>query len=181
MHSAKNRAVIGKPCIVESRGACYGNPMKTILAPVDFSGATEGVVAQAIALARATEGRVVLVTIIQPPVITSEYAPMMENLAEITAAGEKAAAKHLARLQEELQRDSIPAETVQLSGAPVANIVEQAEKLGADYIVMGSHGHTAFYDLLVGSTTHGVLMRATCPVVVIPAVKTKAKARKTKT
>jgi nucleotide-binding universal stress UspA family protein len=36
---------------------------------------------------------------------------------------------------------------------------------------MGSHGHTAFYDLLVGSTTHGVLMRANCPVVIVPPEK----------
>ena len=29
----------------------------------------------------------------------------------------------------------------------------------------------ALYDLLVGSTTHGVLMRAKCPVVIVPASK----------
>jgi nucleotide-binding universal stress UspA family protein len=44
--------------------------------------------------------------------------------------------------------------------------------------VMGSHGHTALYDLLVGSTTHGVLMRAICPVVIIPAIKEPLKKAK---
>lgn len=146
--------------------------MKTILAPVDFSSATDRVVAEAAALARAHGGRVVLLSVIQPPAITSEYAPLMENLSEITAAGEKAAAKRLARLQEQLQREQIPTETVQLNGAPILHIVEQANKFQADYIVMGSHGHTALYDILVGSTTHGVLMRAKCPVVILPAVKT---------
>jgi len=154
--------------------------MKTILAPVDFSDATDAVIAQAIDLARALNGRVVLLSVIQPPVITSEYAPMMENIAEITAAGEKAAVKHLARLQAQLQSEFIPGEIVQLNGAPVPHIVEQARKFSADYIVMGSHGHTAFYDLLVGSTTHGVLMRATCPVVIMPAAKTKPKGGRAK-
>ena len=60
---------------------------------------------------------------------------------------------------------------VQVTGAPIAHIIEQAAKYEADYIVMGSHGHTAIYDLLVGSTTHGVLMRARCPVVIVPATK----------
>ena len=41
--------------------------MKTILAPVDFSAASEAVLTQAIALARALGGRVVLLTVIQPP------------------------------------------------------------------------------------------------------------------
>jgi nucleotide-binding universal stress UspA family protein len=152
--------------------------MKTILAPIDFSGATDAVVEEAAALARAFSGRVVLLTIIQPPVIAHEYAAVMENLAEITAAGEKQAARKLAELEQKLQVDLIATESVQLLGAPIALIVEQAKKLEADYIVMGSHGHTALYDLLVGSTTHGVLMRAPCPVVIVPAAK-NAKAGKT--
>jgi nucleotide-binding universal stress UspA family protein len=149
--------------------------LKTIVAPVDFSSATDAVVAEAARLAVAVEGQVVLLSIIQPPVITTEYAPLMENMAEITAAGEKAAAKHLARLQDQLQAKGVSTETVQLNGAPVQHIIEQAKKFAADYIVMGSHGHTALYDLLVGSTTHGVLLRATCPVVIMPASKDRGK------
>lgn len=153
--------------------------VKTILAPIDFSGVSDAVVNEAATLARALNGRVVLLTVIQPPIITSEYAPMMENLAEITAAGEKAAAKKLADLEQKLQKDMIPAETIQVNGAPVAHIVEQAEKLAADYVVMGSHGHTAVYDLLVGSTTHGVLMRAKCPLVIVPPKEVKPVKRRT--
>lgn len=149
--------------------------MKTILAPVDFSGATDAVMAEATALARALDGRVVLLTVIQPPAITNEYSALMDNLAEIVAAGEKNAAKRLAQLEADLAAAKIPVETVQLNGPPIRVIVEQAKKIGADYIVMGSHGHTALYDLLVGSTTHGVLMRASCPVVITPGVKAAPK------
>ncbi len=153
--------------------------MKTILAPIDFSGATDAVVAEATALARSLDGRVVLLTVIQPPAITNEYAALMDNLSEIVAAGEKNAANRLAVLEGDLRAAQIPVETVQVNGAPIRAIVDQAKKLGADYIVMGSHGHTALYDLLVGSTTHGVLMRATCPVVITPATKeTPKKAKK---
>jgi len=152
--------------------------MKTILAPVDFSGATDAVVGEAIALARALDGRVVLLTVIQPPAITNEYSALMDNLAEIVAAGEKNAARRLAELEAGLQAERIPVETVQINGAPIRTIADQARKVGADYIVMGSHGHTALYDLLVGSTTHGVLMRASCPVVITPAVKEPSKKAK---
>ena len=134
--------------------------MKTILAPVDFSAASEAVLTQAIELARALAGRVVLLTVIQPPVITSEYAGLMENLSEVIAAGERNAARRLGELE-----------------ARVRQILEQAERLGADFIVMGSHGHTALYDLLVGSTTHGVLLRAPCPVVITPGPKAAKAAR----
>jgi nucleotide-binding universal stress UspA family protein len=164
---------VGKDCVVEWEAVAYSRGVKTILAPVDFSDVSEAVVAEASRLAKALGGRVVLLTVIQPPVITNEYAPLMENIAEITAAGEKAASKRLASIQERLEAQSLSVEVVQLNGAPVTQIADQAAKLRADYVVMGSHGHTAFYDLLVGSTTHGVLMRATCPVVIVPAQTTK--------
>jgi nucleotide-binding universal stress UspA family protein len=151
--------------------------MKTILAPLDFSSASDAVVSQAASLARALQGRVVLLAVIQPPVIAHEYAVVMDNLAEITAAGERNAARRLAQFEQTLKAEGVATETVQLTGAPIPLIVEQAQKFGADYIVMGSHGHTALYDLLVGSTTHGVLMRARCPVVIVPPAE-PAKGRK---
>lgn len=153
--------------------------MKTILAPVDFSGVTDAVIAEAATLARALDGRIVLLTVIQPPVISSEYAALMDNIAEVQAAGEKQAARQLAKCEAALAADAVPVETVQLSGAPIPLIVEQAKRFAASYIVMGSHGHSALYDLLVGSTTHGVLLRAECPVVIVPARQKKpAKPRK---
>jgi len=146
----------------------------TILTPIDFSAMTESVVRQAGVMAKATDGRVLLLNVLQPPVITSEYGPFLENIGEIVTVAEKSAAKQLARYHEQLTAEGLQVETLQLTGAPVASIVKQAEKVSADYIVMGSHGHTAVYDLLVGSTTHGVLLRAACPVVIVPAPKRKA-------
>lgn len=148
--------------------------MKTILAPVDFSPVSDLIVKEAAALARAFDGRVVLLTVVQPAVVANEYAVMM-NIEEITAAGEKNAARRLERFEELLRNQFIRTESFQTTGAPVPCIVEAAEKHEADYIVMGSHGHTALYDLLVGTTTHGVLMRTKCPVLIVPAVKSGSK------
>jgi universal stress protein A len=142
--------------------------MKTILAPVDFSPATARVLDAAIELARAIEGDVVLLHVVQPPMVTSDYGLAMENVQEILRVSEQAAARQLAHLQTRLDGSGVPVRTVQVNGAPVAGILEQAQKLTASYVIMGSHGHTAFYDLLVGSTTHGVLKKSPCPVVLVP-------------
>lgn len=166
---AKICGINAKGCVAAPGRSRYSGPVKTILAPIDFSPASEGVVAQAAALARAFDGKVVLLTVIQPPVVMTEYAPLLADIAEVTAAGEKNAVRKMSEIERDLAEDSIPCESVQFVGAPIPNIVQQAKTLGADYIVMGSHGHTALYDLLVGSTTHGVLLRAQCPVVIVPA------------
>ena len=153
--------------------------MKRILTPVDFSGITASVVAAAKTLALSQNARIVLVNIIQPPIVTAEYAPYLENIAEIVSLSERSVAKQLARLEMELKDEGVMAETLMFNGDPVKVILDQAREQEADYIVMGSHGHTAFYDLLVGSTTHGVMLKAPCPVLVVPAQKKKpAKAAK---
>ena len=151
--------------------------MKTILAPIDFSEVSASVVEEAAALARALDGRIVLLSVVQPPLVLKEYAGLVD-LAEITAAGEKNATRQLEHFEEKLKNQFIKVESVQVTGVPVTNIIAQAEKCAADYIVMGSHGHTAFYDLLVGSTTHGILLRSKCPVVIVPAVQPEPKSRK---
>jgi nucleotide-binding universal stress UspA family protein len=153
--------------------------MKTILVPVDFSPVTDAVVTTATELARELSGRVVLLNVIQPPVILAEYAPLMEGIAEITAAGEKNASRELAKLEQKLADKYVSAESVVVTGAPGPAILAQADESSADYIVLGSHGHTALYDLLVGSTAHLVLLKAKCPVVIVPAGKT-AEGRKAK-
>ena len=146
----------------------YSLGMKTILAPVDFSPATALVLETATELARAISGEIVLLHVVQPPMVTSDYGLAMENVQEILAVSERAAARQLAHLQERAGRSEVPIRTVQLNGAPVPVILEQAKALNASYVVMGSHGHTAFYDLLVGSTTHGLLKKSPCPVVIVP-------------
>jgi nucleotide-binding universal stress UspA family protein len=53
----------------------------------------------------------------------------------------------------------------------VQTILEQAEKLDADVIVMGSHGRGKLFDLVVGSVSAGVMRKSPVPVLVVPARK----------
>jgi len=143
--------------------------MKTILAPIDFSPVSDRVIAEAASLARALDGRVVLLNVTAPVIIAADYTAFIQSIAEITDLTAKAAAKELAKIEDRLESEFTRTESVQLTGAAVPAIIDQATKLEADYIVIGSHGHTAFFDLLVGSTASGVLKRSPCPVVVVPA------------
>jgi nucleotide-binding universal stress UspA family protein len=142
--------------------------MKTVLAPIDFSNVSEHVIARAIELARATGARLVLLHVVAPFPIFGKNLELTVTGAELAAAAEKTAANKLVKLQRSLRDDGVTAHIVHVRGDPRECIIEQTERLTADYIVIGSHGHTAFYDLLVGSTTSGVLKRASCPVVIVP-------------
>src|SRR5947209_8184547 len=112
--------------------------MKTVLAAVDFSQVSERVMATAMELAQKSPARIVVLSVVQAPIVTSEYAPLIDHVGEIIAAGEKAAEQRLRKVARELRVRGMDCVTVQLTGSPVASILAQAQRHEADYIVMGS-------------------------------------------
>jgi nucleotide-binding universal stress UspA family protein len=54
-------------------------------------------------------------------------------------------------------------------GEAVEKILQEAISLEAGWIVLGSHGHGALYNLLAGSVCQGVLSKTACPVVIVPS------------
>jgi len=56
-----------------------------------------------------------------------------------------------------------------IQGPTVQTILEQAEYLGAEVIVVGSHGRGKLFDLVVGSVSAGVIRKSRVPVLVVPS------------
>jgi len=56
-----------------------------------------------------------------------------------------------------------------VQGPTTETILGEAEKLAADLIVVGSHGHGALARAIVGSTSRSLLGKAKVPVLVVPA------------
>ena len=150
--------------------------MKMVLAAVDFSVATPRVVDEAAKLAQAVDGYVILLHVARVPESTPHYATQMAHLAEAVREMEAAADRQLAEVQEGLRARGVTTQVLRLTGDPKKEIVEQGEKLAADYIVMGSHGHSTLHDLAVGSVTSAVIKRADRVVVLVPASKRTPKA-----
>src|ERR1700722_3731216 len=61
----------------------------------------------------------------------------------------------------------LEAESILRTGNPYEEIVNAAKQIGADLIVIGSHGYTGLSRLLLGSTADRVLQYAPCPVLVV--------------
>lgn len=142
--------------------------MKTFLVPVDFSAVSEEIIDTAVSFARSFGGKVALLHVVQPPIITSEYALPVGAVQEAMVASEKTAATKLAVYADTFKNAGLSVETVVHHGPPVHAILEEAAKVKADFILMGSHGHGKIYDLLVGSTASGVIKGAKCGVIIMP-------------
>lgn len=140
--------------------------MKTILVPVDFSAVSRSVAASAADLARATGARLVLLHVVEAdlPGLTAHYGS--DAATRVIALREEQAEAALRPLAE-IAGPNV--ELVVAAGLPDREILAQADRLGAELIVVGSHGHTALYELILGGTTRAVLKHAACPVIVIPS------------
>jgi len=55
-----------------------------------------------------------------------------------------------------------------LAGSPGSRIASIATEVGADLIVVGTHGHSAMAGALLGSVAHKLLSVAHVPVLVVP-------------
>ncbi len=77
----------------------------------------------------------------------------------------------LQRRAAELRERGLDAAALLIQGHPVEKILEEANRLGVGMIVMGSHGRSAIARLVLGSVSEGVLRRATCPVLIVPALR----------
>lgn len=154
--------------------------MKTILVPVDFSPAMECVIVLAREMARAFDAALHLVHVREIaavpvyPAATIGYPGM--GIPEMGMAGfvpegvpNEERNHRLETLQEELARNGLKVAASEREGAVVHEILKLAEEISADLIVMGSHGHGAVYNLLVGSVTEGVLQAGQRPVLLVPA------------
>jgi nucleotide-binding universal stress UspA family protein len=149
--------------------------MKTLLAAVDFSDASRKVVAFVEDLARELSARVILLHVVEP---VASYVPVGAAMDVIETAPPpimeedlKAQQGHLERLAAGLKN----AQTVATIGLAADEIVSQAAQHGADFIVLGSHGHGALYHLFAGSVVTGVLKRSRIPVIVVPIGERVAK------
>lgn len=66
-----------------------------------------------------------------------------------------------------IRRPGLTVTTQVLEGAPKHLIVEEAERFGADLIVLGTHGHGPAGRFLLGSVAHSVVLHAPCSVEVV--------------
>jgi nucleotide-binding universal stress UspA family protein len=156
--------------------------MKTILAAVDFSPVTDSVLAAARELALAVGGRVLLLHVVPTPDTLAAYGEGLSYAALMGSPFKAGEARQAATDIPEVEREAdarlknlawsttgVPVDTSIVTGLPVDEILFAAREKSAAFIVLGLHRHTSLYELLVGSTAHGVLKKAPCQVLLVPA------------
>lgn len=141
---------------------------KHLLIATDGSELAKKAVEQGLDLAKALNGKVTIVTVTEPWIISASD----EQVAAFpTEEYEKAAAAHATKILHDISdvaaHRGIACETVHIKDQfPAEGIVETAKAKGCDLIVMASHGRRGLMQFVLGSQATRVVTHSTIPVLI---------------
>lgn len=145
--------------------------IERVLCPVDFSACSRHALDYAVAIGAWYEAAVTALHVFSiPPAVEIMPSVGVAGLPPLlfTEADREALIGRLREFAPAAAAD--PRVRFRVEEAPDvrAEILQQAEVLASDLIVVGSHGRSGFQHLLLGSTTERLLRKARVPVLVVP-------------
>ncbi|HET8761336.1 MAG TPA: universal stress protein [Nitrospiria bacterium] len=138
--------------------------VKTILVPTDFSEGSQAALDYAVNLAKSFGSKIVLLHVIETTTYTMTEALQLVNVYEVVRT---AVEPVLDQMVTDLQQQKLSVSRAVAQGASAHEIVSQAREVGADLIVMGTHGRRGVNHLMVGSVAERVVRTAACPVLTV--------------
>jgi nucleotide-binding universal stress UspA family protein len=146
-------------------------PMKNIVTALDFSDASDAVLAAAISLAKLQNATLHIVHVLEPEPSYTAYGMTPEEFPAIQVFQQESQKRAEAKLNQAMttakaEMGDVRAEL--MIGSPLHAIIDYVKKTSADLVVIGTHGHGAVAALLIGSVAEGLVRKALCPTMVIP-------------
>jgi len=134
---------------------------RSILVPLDHSESDREAISNALALARLHEARITLLHVEEG--VTSQVFGAQSSTAEITEGKQ-----YLARIAGALSEQSVTVHTLMRHGrSPATEIARAVEELSPDLLVMASHGHRGWKDLVFGTTINTVRHKVKIPMLIV--------------
>jgi nucleotide-binding universal stress UspA family protein len=145
---------------------------RKILVAVDGSTASAKGLREALRLAKAEGARLFILHVVDEYPAFATLDGMMAGApgADLVPALREGGKRVLARAKTTAEKAGVPAKAVlreMLSGPAAYPIVREARKLGADLIVLGTHGRRGVRRLVLGSDAEQVVRTASVPVLLV--------------
>ena len=134
-----------------------------ILVAMDFSPSSKAALRSAVMLSKRFEAEVFLVHAHEP---LGSSRPAHVHNKELSS---QRADQQFKQAVSALQADQFVTDRIFVPGNPIEVILDQAKRVVADLIVMGTHGRRGLQRLVLGSVAESVVRRAGCPVLVVKA------------
>jgi nucleotide-binding universal stress UspA family protein len=149
-----------------------------ILVPLDGSQVAECVIPYIEGIARASNGEVQLITIVEPVEIPTRgrIALSEDDMKKANEDYKQEAHKYLEQVAQKLARAGIRTRDVLLVGKPAESLIEYANNNQIDLVIMATHGRSGISKLFWGSIAEKVMRSVNVPVLLIKTALCEADA-----
>lgn len=139
-----------------------------ILVPVDGSSTARQAIDRAVTIAEAFKSAVTLIYVIDPYAFTGVGTDFSYGQSEYLSAATAEADAALSAARQVFEAHGIAVQASVVEGHSIYQaILDAAESVNADLVVMGSHGRRGLEKLVLGSVTAQVLSHAHLSVLVV--------------
>lgn len=140
--------------------------IRRIVCPTDFSPTAQRAAQYAAEIARSFGAEIVLLHVIPEMNYPTRSLGMVTAFPNLREELHKRAQEELGKARTALGT-AVTVRTELRDGDAYAQILDCANTAKADLVVIGTHGHTGFRHMLLGSTAEKVVRLATCPVMTV--------------
>jgi nucleotide-binding universal stress UspA family protein len=148
--------------------------MRNLLVPVDLSEISVAVVEQANCFGQSLASNLWLLHVVPASNHSVPFNLNRDLWRREIAKGLRDQRRQLYELAELLRREHNHVFTRLIAGTVNTVILAEAERIHAELIIMGSHGHGNVYHALFGGVGQKVMRKASCPVMLVSPDKSKS-------
>lgn len=142
--------------------------MKNIAVAIDFGPLTERLLAQAEVLAKGRECKVWLLHVAAPDPDFVGFSPGPGSVREYRAKILREEHRQIQAYAATLKEKGVESEGLLLQGKVIDTLLEEAEDVEAELLIIGASDHGWFFEKLIGNTWPALIRQSKIPLLVIP-------------
>jgi nucleotide-binding universal stress UspA family protein len=149
-----------------------GYMISKILVPSDGSKTAQRAAEYAVDLAKQLKASIIILSVIDKRSFTAQTVPASETprhtIEPIEDYLREAAEGYAGEIKKLCDKSGVASKVSIKMGHPVEEIVKEAKRSKANFIVMGSHGRSALSATVLGSVSYGVIHNdASVPILIV--------------
>lgn len=142
--------------------------MKNILIAIDFDKNYQKLIEKGIELSKKFTSKIWLLHIVAPDPDFVGYGVGPQYIRDSKAEEMREEHRLLQKVSESIKERGVEADGLLIQGPTVETILEEADKLNIDLIVIGRRDHGFFYKAIIGDTSSDVISESEIPILVVP-------------
>lgn len=141
---------------------------KNILVAIDFNDSIGELISYAEGIASKFESKIWVLHVAAPNPDFVGYEPGPQYIRDFRAEELREEHRKLQNICDAFITPEIECEALLIQGSTVESVIEEAEKLQCDLLIVGTHKHSFFYNLLSENVSLELLKKTDIPLLAIP-------------